>query len=217
MKKILILIVSLTILLYFQKPLIAGDINETDLKSKMPETLSAAYKKCIDNVSYKMVSKTNIGEKAYESITKAYFKDEKTYRFENEIMGSETITVVTPEGAWSYAKNDNTITNMNGVQKGPLEFLSKGYIMTEGKEGTLSTFMFELKVQNNNCIVTIYVDTKDNLILKTITKNMKGETVMETLYSDFKFEKQDDSLFKKPQGAKEKSTAINKQSDVIKK
>lgn len=204
MKRILTIITIFVLIFYFQNLSFAGDSKEIDLKSNIPEALRAAYEKCTNNVSYKIISKTNVDGKEYQVTTKVYFKNEKTCKFENEFMGSETIAVITPEGSWNYIKNNNTLINISDMKTmGPLDLLSNGFVMNEGKENNLSTFTFELKNEKIKGIGTIYVDTKNNLILKTIIKNLNGKAITETYYSDFKFEKQEDYLFKKPKGAKE--------------
>lgn len=166
---------------------------------KLPETLMKAYEKMTANVTFSMEVKTKMNGQEFTSKTKAYFKDAKHYRMDSEVAGQKTKMVVDGEIAWTYMEAANMLMTMP-VPPSPTD-LKKDIEYIEGKDGENVTYTFT--DANSQMKVVTTVNPKDLLIVKTNTFDAKGEAVSEMIYGDWKFDKVDDSVFKKPEGAQE--------------
>jgi len=171
-----------------------------DAKSKIPEGLQKAYGKMTDNVSYTMTTTTKVQDKEMKSVSKAFFKDAKNFRTDSEVMGMKSRTVVNGEAAWTYMEAQNMIMSMPIPPAANTE-LKKDIEYAEGKDGENLTYTFTDAASKTKVVTTI--NPKDQVVVKTAMINEKGEVISESLYTDWKFEKIDDSVFKKPEGAKE--------------
>ncbi|HNY13821.1 MAG TPA: hypothetical protein PKK26_19730, partial [Candidatus Wallbacteria bacterium] len=171
-----------------------------DAKSKVPENLQKAYAKMTDNASYTMTTTTKVQDKEMKSVSKAFFKDAKNYRMDSEAMGMKSRTVVNGETAWTYMEAQNMIMSMPVPPAANTE-LKKDIEYVEGKDGENVTFTFTDAASKMKVVTT--VSPKDQTVVKTAMINEKGEVISTSVYSDWKFDKIDDSMFKKPEGAKE--------------
>jgi outer membrane lipoprotein-sorting protein len=167
--------------------------------SKIPETLMKAYEKMTADVAFSMEVKTKMNGQEFNSKTQAYFKDAKHYRMDSEVAGQKTRMVVDGEIAWTYMEAANMIMTMP-VPPSPTD-LKKDIEYTEGKDGENVTYTFT--DANSQMKVVTAVNPKDLLVVKMNTFDAKGEQVSEMTYGGWKFEKIDDSIFKKPEGAQE--------------
>lgn len=171
-----------------------------DAKSKIPENLQKAYAKMTDNASYTLTTMTKVQDKEMKSVSKAFFKDAKNYRVDSEVMGMKSRMVVNGETAWTYMEAQNMIMSMPIPQASNTE-LKKDIEYVEGKDGENITFTFTDAASKMKVVTT--VSPKEVAVVKTTMINEKGEVISTSLYSDWKFDKIDDSVFKKPEGAKE--------------
>ena len=167
--------------------------------SKLPETLMKAYEKMTVNVTFSMEVKTKMNGQEFNSKTQAYFKDAKHYRMDSEVAGQKTRMVVNGEIAWTYMEAANMLMTMP-VPPSPTD-LKKDINYTEGKDGENVTYTFT--DANSQMKVVTTVNPKDLLVVKTNTFDAKGEAVSEMVYGGWKFDKVEDSVFKKPEGAQE--------------
>lgn len=167
--------------------------------SKLPEMLMKAYEKMTANAAYVMEVKTKMNGQEFNSKTQAYFKDAKHYRMDSEVAGQKTRMVVDGETAWTYMEANNLLMTMQ-VPPSPAD-LKKDIEYTEGKDGENVTYTFT--DANSQMKVVTAINPKDLLVVKTNTFDAKGEAVSEMTYGDWKFDKIEDSMFKKPEGAQE--------------
>ncbi len=167
--------------------------------SKIPETLMKAYEKMTADVAFTMDVKTKMNGQDFNSKTRAYFKDAKHYRMDSEVAGQKTRMVVDGQIAWTYMEASNMVMTVP-VPPSPAD-LKKDIEYVEGKDGENVTFTFT--DANTQMKIVTAVDPEEMLVVKMSTFDTKGELVSEMTYSDWKFEKIEDSIFKKPEGAKE--------------
>ena len=167
--------------------------------AKMPEILKKAYEKSAANAAYTLTAKVKVQGQEMSSVTKAFFKDAKHYRMDSEMMGQKTRMVVDGDMAWTYMEAANMIMKMP-VPPSPTE-VKNTVTYVEGKEGDNATFT--CTDTTTKIKVVIAVNPKENLPVKMTTFDEKGALMSESTYSDWKFDKIDDSMFKKPEGAKE--------------
>lgn len=163
--------------------------------------------KSASEVSYAMDTKTKSNGQEYNTKMNFFFKDLKTFRVDSEVSGQKTRMVVTPTDAWVYLEAQKIITPMDRSSidsinvKESLEKQKGTSDVSEGKDGENITYTIIDKTTKYKTVFT--VDSKLGVYNKMAVYNEKGELNTEAVYKDWKFGKQDDSVFKKPEGAQE--------------
>lgn len=197
MKKFLGILAVMMIVSMMAATAFAADAAKDE--KKMPETLKKAYEKSSANASYTLESVAKMNGQEFKSSVRAYFKDTKNYRMDTEAMGQKTRIVVTPAGGWSYIEATKMLMVMDKLPESVME--RKDIEYTEGKEGDFVTYSYVDPTTKFK--ITVTIDPKESLPVKMATVNDKGETVSTMTYKDWKFEKIEDSMFARPEGAQE--------------
>lgn len=175
-------------------------------KALFDELLKIA-EKCTNNATVSMEAKSTTKGKEYVTKLKLYFRDMKNFRMDSDTSGQKMRMVVTPEAAWTYVESNNVIMIMDPAAAGDfnvrdlIEKQKESSEITESKDGENRVFTVVDKATKMKNAYTI--DAKTGCYLKMSVRNEKDVLLTEATYTDWKFEKIDDSIFKKPEGAKE--------------
>jgi len=202
MKKISII---LALIMFFA---VASASLAADEKTKaLFDDLLKIAEKCTNNASVSMEAKSTMNGKEFVTKLKLYFKDMKNFRMDSDTNGQKMRMVVTPAAAWTFVESSNVIMTMDPAAAGNfnvkelIEKQKESSEITESKDGDNRVFTIVDKESKNKN--TYAIDSKTGCYVKMSVHNGKGELLTEATYSDWKFDKIDDALFKKPEGAKE--------------
>lgn len=203
MKKYQVILAVIAILSFFAATAFAAE----DEKTKAAyEELIKLTEKCANNVSYTMETKAEMNGQTYSNAMKFYFKDVKNFRLDSEGSGVKTRLVVTPTDAWTYLDDQKVImpvdrASVNIDIRDQIEKMKETSDIAVGKDGENKTFTVTEKNTKQKYVFT--VDAKQSVFSKMVVYGEDGKVATEAIYKDWSFGKVEDSLFKKPEGAKE--------------